>query len=107
MGIRIAPRRGISQKPPGLLQQIIKLWRPGRARLRSASPGCFRRPEQEEGIRMKQPRNQLRTRVEAGGVYYWPAGQTVWVDEDYEAVEFSPSGPMCEVIDHLNSKLTT
>jgi len=30
----------------------------------------------------------------------------VWVDEDYEAVEFSPAGPMGQVIDHLKSKLT-
>jgi hypothetical protein len=29
------------------------------------------------------------------------------VDEDYEAVEFSPSGPMGLVIDHLNEKLST
>ena len=43
--------------------------------------------------------------VEAGDVYYWPPGHTVWVDEDYEAVEFSPSGPMGKVIDHLKSKL--
>ena len=43
--------------------------------------------------------------VHAGDAYYWPPGHTVWVDEDYEAVEFSPSGPMREVIDHLNSKL--
>ncbi len=43
--------------------------------------------------------------VEAGEVYYWPPGHTVRVDEDYEAVEFSPSGPMGEVIDHLKSKL--
>jgi hypothetical protein len=43
--------------------------------------------------------------VKAGEVYYWPPGHTVWVDEDYEAIEFSPSGPMGEVIDHLKSKL--
>lgn len=43
--------------------------------------------------------------VRAGEVYYWPPGHTVWVDEDYEAVEFSPARPMGEVIDHLNSKL--
>jgi hypothetical protein len=43
--------------------------------------------------------------VRAGDVYYWPPGHTVRVDEDYEAVEFSPSGPMGEVIDHLNAKL--
>jgi len=45
--------------------------------------------------------------VRAGEVYYWPPGHTVWVDEDYEAVEFSPAGPMGQVIDHLRSKLTT
>ena len=45
--------------------------------------------------------------VRAGDVYYWPAGHTVWVDEDYEAVEFSPSGPMCALIDYLNAKLKT
>jgi len=43
--------------------------------------------------------------VRAGDVYYWPPGHTVWVDEDYEAVEFSPSRPMCDLIDHLNSRL--
>ena len=45
--------------------------------------------------------------VRAGEVYYWPPGHTVWVDEDYEAVEFSPSEQMSEVLDHLNSKLQT
>jgi hypothetical protein len=45
--------------------------------------------------------------VHAGEVYYWPPGHTVWVDEDYEAVEFSPSGPMGELIAHLKSKLST
>lgn len=44
--------------------------------------------------------------VRAGDVYYWPPGHTVRVDEDYEAVEFSPSGPMGEVIEHLKSKLS-
>ena len=43
--------------------------------------------------------------VRAGEVYYWPPGHTVRVDEDYEAVEFSPSGPMGEVIEHLKAKL--
>jgi hypothetical protein len=45
--------------------------------------------------------------VSAGDVYYWPPGHTVWVDEDYESVEFSPSGPMGQVIGHLNAKLAT
>lgn len=43
--------------------------------------------------------------VRAGEVYYWPPGHTVRVDEDYESVEFSPSGPMNEVIAHLKSKI--
>lgn len=43
--------------------------------------------------------------VRAGDVYYWPAGHTVHVDEDYEALEFSPTGPMGHVIDHLNKAL--
>jgi len=43
--------------------------------------------------------------VHAGEVYYWPAGHTIWVDEDYEAIEFSPSKPMSEVVAHLKSKL--
>ena len=43
--------------------------------------------------------------VRAGDVYYWPPGHTVWVDEDYEAVEFSPSGEMGELIEHLKSKM--
>lgn len=45
--------------------------------------------------------------VRAGDVYYWPPGHTVWVDEDYEAVEFSPASLMGEVIEHLKSKLNT
>jgi hypothetical protein len=43
--------------------------------------------------------------VHAGEVYYWPPGHTVRVDEDYEAVEFSPSGPMGELLEHLSAKL--
>jgi hypothetical protein len=43
--------------------------------------------------------------VRAGDAYYWPPGHTVTVDEDYEAVEFSPAKAMAEVIDHLRAKL--
>ncbi len=32
-------------------------------------------------------------------------GHTVRAEENYEAVEFSPSGPMGALIKHLNSKL--
>jgi len=31
-------------------------------------------------------------------------GQTVRAKENYEAVEFSPSGPMGALIEHLNSE---
>lgn len=44
--------------------------------------------------------------VRAGDVYHWRPGHTVWVDEDYEAIEFSPAGPMNDVIAHLKSKLS-
>ena len=37
--------------------------------------------------------------VNAGEVYYWPPGHTVRVDEDYEAIEFSPAGAMGETYD--------
>jgi hypothetical protein len=43
--------------------------------------------------------------VKAGEVYYWPPGHTVWVDEDYSAVEFSPKDEMRQVLDHLGGKL--
>ena len=43
--------------------------------------------------------------VHAGEVYYWPPGHTVRVDEDYEAIEFSPSGQMGELMNHLEAKL--
>ncbi len=43
--------------------------------------------------------------VRAGDVYYWPPHHTVWVDEDYEAIEFSPSKAMGDVIEHLKKKL--
>ncbi|HEX5378632.1 MAG TPA: hypothetical protein VFW47_08655 [Phenylobacterium sp.] len=46
-----------------------------------------------------------KERVAAGQVYYWPPGHTVWVDEDYQSIEFSPKDQMREVIDHLRSKL--
>jgi hypothetical protein len=46
-------------------------------------------------------------RVTAGSVYHWPAGHTVRVDEDYESIEFSPSGPMSEVLAHVSRKLQT
>ncbi len=43
--------------------------------------------------------------VRAGEVYYWPPGHTVRVDEDYEAIEFSPQDEMGPVIEHLRAKM--
>jgi hypothetical protein len=43
--------------------------------------------------------------VYAGEVYYWPAGHTVRVDEAFEAIAFSPSAAMSELIDHLRPRL--
>jgi len=43
--------------------------------------------------------------VRAGEVYHWPPGHTVRVDEDYEAIEFSPQHEMGEVIGHLKKKM--
>lgn len=39
--------------------------------------------------------------VEAGDVYYWPAGHTVWFDENTKFVEFSPEKEMREVLAHI------
>jgi hypothetical protein len=44
-------------------------------------------------------------RVEAGQVYYWPPGHTVWVDEDYSSLEFSPADDMGRVIEHLREQM--
>lgn len=43
--------------------------------------------------------------VRAGEVYHWPPGHTVRVDEDYEALEFSPAREMGEVLTHLGKQL--
>ena len=43
--------------------------------------------------------------VRAGDVYYWPPGHTIRIEEDYEAVELSPSAEMNAVIAHLKTKL--
>lgn len=41
----------------------------------------------------------------AGEMFYWPAGHTVWVEEDTSFVEFSPKNELKEVYDHIGSKL--
>ena len=42
----------------------------------------------------------------AGEMFYWPAGHTVWVEEDTSFVEFSPKKELKEVYDHIGNKLT-
>lgn len=44
---------------------------------------------------------------QAGEVFYWPAGHTVWVDEDTSFLEFSPKSELKEVYDHISRKLAT
>jgi hypothetical protein len=40
----------------------------------------------------------------AGEVFYWPAGHTVWVEEDTSFIEFSPSKELKKVYDHIGRK---
>ena len=42
----------------------------------------------------------------AGEMFYWPAGHTVWVEEDTSFVEFSPKKQLKEVYDHIGKKVT-
>lgn len=44
-------------------------------------------------------------RINTGEAYYWPPGHTVRVDEDYQAIEFSPAEEMTKVIAHLANKM--
>ncbi len=43
----------------------------------------------------------------AGEMFYWPAGHTVWVDEDTTFVEFSPQKKLKELYDHIGKKLAS
>jgi hypothetical protein len=43
----------------------------------------------------------------AGEMFYWPAGHTVWVEEDTSFVEFSPKKGLKEVYDHIGNKLAS
>ena len=40
----------------------------------------------------------------AGEMFFWPAGHTVWVEEDTSFVEFSPKKALKEVYDHIGKK---
>ncbi|MBU0982821.1 MAG: cupin domain-containing protein [candidate division Zixibacteria bacterium] len=41
----------------------------------------------------------------AGEMFYWPAGHTVWVEEDTSFVEFSPKHELKAVYDHIGKKM--
>lgn len=43
--------------------------------------------------------------VNAGELYYWPAGHTVFVEEAVKMVEFSPHDQMSQVLTHVVGKL--
>ena len=43
----------------------------------------------------------------AGDTFYWPAGHTVWVDEDTSFVEFSPKTELEELYDHIDKKVAS
>jgi hypothetical protein len=40
-------------------------------------------------------------------MFYWPAGHTVWVEEDTSFIEFSPKKQLKEVYGHIGKKLET
>lgn len=41
---------------------------------------------------------------QAGDLFYWPAGHTVWTDEDAAFIEFSPTQSMNTVYAHIREK---
>ncbi len=41
----------------------------------------------------------------AGEMFHWPAGHTVWVEEDTSFVEFSPKDELKKVYDHIGRKV--
>ena len=43
--------------------------------------------------------------ISAGELYYWPPGHVVRFPEDTTYVEFSPVGPMTEVLGHVKRKM--
>lgn len=43
--------------------------------------------------------------IGAGDLYYWPPGHVVRFPRDTTYVEFSPAGPMADVLAHVKSKM--
>jgi hypothetical protein len=40
----------------------------------------------------------------AGAVFYWPAGHTVWVEDDTVFIDFNPEAEHTKVMDHIARK---
>ncbi|SDE46126.1 hypothetical protein SAMN05421636_105160 [Pricia antarctica] len=49
--------------------------------------------------------NGTKEEINAGEVFYWPAGHTAIVQEDIKFLEFSPSKEYTEVITHVGKKM--
>jgi len=43
----------------------------------------------------------------AGEMFYWPAGHTVWVEEDTSFVEFSPAKELKQLYDYVGKKVAS
>ena len=43
--------------------------------------------------------------VNAGDVFYWPAGHTAIVEEDLKLIDFSPEKEFGEVMEHIGKKM--
>lgn len=43
--------------------------------------------------------------IEAGELYYWPAGHTAWTDEDAVFLEVGPIEPMRQFGEHAKAKV--
>jgi hypothetical protein len=43
--------------------------------------------------------------VHAGQMFYWPPGHTVWTEEGFESIQFSPQAEMEHTLDHVRTKL--
>lgn len=44
-------------------------------------------------------------KVNAGDLFYWPAGHTVAVRQDAEIILFSPQDKHCPVVDHIKKQM--
>lgn len=58
-----------------------------------------------EGRILVDYQDGTQERVNAGEIYYWPAGHTVLIEEAVKMVEFSPHDQMSQVLAHVVGKL--